>query len=71
MARDNVRSLIPSRLASAAILALGIRPSASEGQIQDGLQQHLLFAQKKRDQEPAYAPVAVEEGVYGLELGVR
>src|SRR5205085_6434799 len=42
-----------------------------EAEVQQRLAHHLALAQKKRDQQPAEAAVAVEERVDRLELHVR
>jgi hypothetical protein len=42
-----------------------------EAQVEQRLGQDALGAEEKRDEEPAHAPVAIQEGVDGLELDVR
>ena len=42
-----------------------------QAQIQERLAQHAGVAQQQRYEQPPHAPVAVEEGMNGLELHVR
>lgn len=61
-------AVVPYRL-DAIIIFLTI-PLEIIRQIQHRLEQHVLFTQQKRDEQPADASIAVQKRVDGLELGV-